>query len=222
LLLQGFWLFSGNLARSKVRIILGKDEIADGGDTEYDRPYLGHGRPAERNHDKGSGKFRDRRADIAHAEKAQRRPLFLLRIPFGDIGNAYGKAAAGKAQSKRRNEHQQIGVGIGQQECRCRRCQHGERKHQSPAILIGPYAEEQPGERPGQNGRSHEQAKLGIVEAQFGLDFDADYRKYRPDCKTDRKGKCAQAERTVLVSNAWHLNGRHGMAPIECSRVAIG
>ena len=113
LLLQGFGFVTGNLARGKIGIVLREQEEGNCGDTEHQRPDLCDSRPAQRNHDKGRGKFRDRCPDIAHTKKAESRSLLFLRIPFGDIGNADRKTAAGKAQTKRRNQCQEISVGIG-------------------------------------------------------------------------------------------------------------
>ena len=88
--------------------------------------------------------------------------------------------------------------------------------------MVRPDPEKQPRQRAGEDRRPHEQAELGVIQTQFGFDFDADNGKYRPDGEADRKGKCAEAERPVLIRRNGNLNGRHSMAPIEFSRDAIG
>ena len=68
------------------------------------------------------------------------------------------------------------------------------------AVLIGPDAEHQPDERAGQDRRSHQQAELGLVEAQVVLDLNADDGKDRPDGKAHREGERAHRQRGDTIT----------------------
>ncbi len=62
-------------------------------------PHQRHRLPAVRDHHRGRGELRDRRADVASPEFAQRRPLLSLREPFRDISDANRERPAGDADT---------------------------------------------------------------------------------------------------------------------------
>jgi hypothetical protein len=176
--------------------------------------------PAHRHHDPRRDELGHCRADITHPEKAECGALPFLRVPLGNIGDAHCEAAAGHAQPQRRNQHHQVTVGKSQQVSRDRRSQHGQRKDDPPAVLVGPDPQEQADQRSGQDRGADQQAELGIVKAKVLLDLDPDDRKDRPDREADGEGKCAESQRPVLLSGAYGLLKWHGYVPACCNVMA--
>ncbi len=76
---------------------------------------------------------------------------------------------------------------------------HLQREHDPPAPFLGPYAEEQPGQRSGQDRGGDEKPELKLVQAKLRLDRDADDGEDRPDCEADRECQGAQAQRPALI-----------------------
>ena len=74
--------------------------------------------------DERRDEFRDRRADIAGAENAERGALLAGRIPSRDIGDADRERAARDADAERGDQELRIGLRVGQELCCNRRRQH--------------------------------------------------------------------------------------------------
>lgn len=105
--------------------------------------------------------------------------------PAGDIGDADRERAAGESKAKGRHKKQRKAGHDRDRIDRTGGQQHQQREHAAAAEFIAQKAEKEPAKRAGQDRRRDQQTELGIVEAEFLLDPNADYRKQRPDREAD-------------------------------------
>ena len=168
------------------------------------RAFPAHGDNQER-----GGKVRHRSADVPSPENAQRRALMLFVEPARGVGDADDERASGQSQAKRCDQEDLVGLHRCQQPDTDRRDQHLQGKHDAPAELLGPDAEEDPADRSGQDRCRDKQAKLRIAQAEVLLNLDADDRENRPDCKANRKSESAEAQRTILIRARNAIKGVH-------------
>jgi hypothetical protein len=164
--------------------------------------------PAVRHHHHRREQLGHRRADVAGAEDAQRGALLFLREPLGDIGDAHRERTAGDAHRQRRQQELRIGLGVGQHPGGAGTGQHHQAEHDAAAVLFGPHAQEQADQGAGEDRGGHQQAELGIAQAQVLLDLDADDRKDRPHREAHGEGEGAAPQGQVLL--ALGRNGGYG------------
>ena len=194
-------------------IVLGENEEDHGNRRQRERPYVGHRLPAKGDHDERSAELGHGRADIAGAEYAQCRTLLLARIPMRDIGDTDCKRATRQANAECRDQEHRKCFRLGQQPGSHRRQQHLDRENQPTAILFGPDAQHQPGQRTGEDRRCNQDAELRLIEPELGFDLHADDRKDRPNCKTDCECDGAEPQCAVLVCACDALKRMHLLVP---------
>src|SRR5690606_4340924 len=169
-------------------------------DGQGDRPDVGDGLPAISDHDEGCHEFRYGRANIAGTKNTERRTLFLLRIPFGDVSDADCERPASDADAERRQQECRVIIGKGQQPGRDRRRQHDGGVNHASAILLGPHPEQQANEAAHENGRTDEQPELSLVQIEVALYLYTDDREYGPYGETGGEGRRREPKSAVLVS----------------------
>ena len=219
--LQALRLLATGAAAGQVRIVLGEQEEDDGHHQQRGGPDQGDRFPAKGDHDGRRGELGDRGAHIAGAEDAERGALLFLRIPFGHIGHAHREGAAGKADAQGGEQEGRVVIGLCQQHGHHRGRQHRERENDAPAILIGPDAEDQPDQRPGQDRGADEQAELRLGQAQILLDLDADDGEQGPDGEAGGKRDGGKPKCPALVSFALNASGNIGsrhLYPLRTTR----
>ncbi len=163
--------------------------------TSSSRPDQRDALPAPGQQHEGRDELGHRRADIADAEDAERRALLAGGIEARDIGDADRKGTAGQADTKRRDQHLRVGGREGEQEGRDRRRQHRRRVDEPAAKPVGPDAEQHAHQRAGQDRHADQQAELGLAQAEFGFDLDADDGKDRPHREADGEGDRGHGQR---------------------------
>ena len=147
----------------------------------------------------GGQEFRHRGADIAGAEDAERRALFLGREEGRDIGHADCKGGAREAHAERGDQGLGVGARVGQQEGRYRCREHGQRADEPAAVTGRPGTKQDTDKRAGQDRHADQQAELRLSEVEVLLDPDADDREDRPDRKADGEGEGREPQRALPV-----------------------
>ncbi len=195
------------------RVFLGSEPEDHRHDGDGGGPHLRRDVPAIGDQHEGREELGHRRADIAGAENTEGGALLLRRVEARDIGNAHRKRAARHADAERRDQDLDVSVRPGKHEGGNRRRQHDHRVDATPAVLVGPDAEKNAGERTGQDRRADEQAKLGLIEAELLLNLHADNRKDRPHREADGEGDGGDPQRAALLRAADDRLAWHDCAP---------
>ena len=212
---------AGAAALDEDRIVLGGEPEDDRHDDEGGGPDLGDGVPAEGDEHEGSEELRDRRADIAGAEDAERRALLFGRIPARHIGDADGEGAAGNADAERGKQHLRIGRGVGQQEGRHGGGEHRADEDHAAAVAVRPDAERHADQRAGEDRRADQKAELRFGKAQILTDLDADDCKDRLRCKTDGEGDGAHRQSCLLTLWTDGYRAGHSPTPARIDRISL-
>ena len=179
----------------------------DGHQGQRRRPDFRDALPAQGDHHERRAEFGDRRADIAGAENPERRALLAGLVPARDIGDADREGAAGDADAERREQELRIGLRVSQQVGRERRREHDDAEDAASAILVGPDAERETDQRPGQDRRADQQAELRLAEAEVLFDLDADDGENRPHRKAQREGDSRNPEGARGRASVMHYVG---------------
>ena len=109
---DAFGLDPGSTTFDQHRIILGCYPEQHGGDRQRRCPDLRDALPSKGDQHEGGDQLGDSGADVAHAENAERRALFLRWIPARDIGNANREGATGNPDTQSRQQDLWVGFGL--------------------------------------------------------------------------------------------------------------
>ncbi|MCY1408149.1 hypothetical protein D9M71_234660 [compost metagenome] len=200
------------LAGSGLGIGLGEQDEADAHCAEHRRVHQGGAAPAQGQQQERGGEVGQAGADVAGAEDAQRRALPAGLEPGGGIGRADDEAAARQTHAQRRHQQHREAVGEGQQVHADGGGQHQDAEHPASAVAVCPQAEEDPRDGTGQHRRGHQQAELGVGQAELFADLQAEDREQRPDGKAEGKGQCREAKGPILVTG-WNLRCHEHSSP---------
>ncbi len=154
-----------------------------------------------------------RRADVAHPEQAERRPLLRAAVPPGHVGRADRERAARQPEPQRADEKRLVARCPGHHPGRRRGKEHYGRIDDAAADPVGEDPERQARQRAGQHGHADEEAELGLVEAELPLDSHADDGEHGPDHEARRQSERAHDERGLARSRVRRSRFRRQFYP---------
>ena len=185
------------LARDLLGILLGEQEEQHRHREQARRPHLCDGLPAGRDHHERRDELGHRGADVARAEDAKHRALFLRREELRDVGHADRESAACQPDAERGEQQRLVAVGVRGQERGDRGEHHYGGEDPPSADLVGPHAEQDAGERPGQDRGADEEAELGLAQAKLILHPQPDDREDGPHCEAGGEGERASPQHAI-------------------------